>query len=63
MCLVVNPLRGFTIPDAQAEAKIESNTTNLVIKGTVRVISSDPPCKYGVSRFTTVPFKALYEQA
>jgi len=30
-----------------------------VIKGTVSVISSDPPCKDGNARYTTVPLKAL----
>jgi len=28
-----------------------------IFKGTVSIISSDPPCKDGNSRFTTVPFK------
>ena len=32
------------------------------IKGTVSVISSDPPCKDGNARFTTVPLKALSDQ-
>ena len=26
------------------------------LKGTVRVISSDPPCKVGNTRFTNLPF-------
>ena len=29
------------------------------IKGTVSIILSDPPCKDGNTRFTTVPWKAL----
>ena len=29
------------------------------VKGIVRVISSDPPCKDGNTRFTTVPLKAF----
>ena len=32
------------------------------IKGTVRVISSDPPCKDDNVRFATVPLKALSDQ-
>ena len=32
------------------------------IKGTVGVISSEPPCKDGNVRFTTVPLKALSDQ-
>ena len=31
-------------------------------KVTVSVISSDPPCKDGNARFTTVPSKALFDQ-
>ena len=31
------------------------------LKGTVSVISSDPICKYGNSRFTTAPLYALSE--
>ena len=31
----------------------------LRLKGTVSVISSDPPCKDSNARFTTVPFKPL----
>ena len=31
-------------------------------KGTVSVISGDPPCKDGKVRFTTVPFKPLSDQ-
>ena len=30
-----------------------------LLKGTVSVISSDPPCKDGNARFTTIPLKAL----
>ena len=30
------------------------------MKGTVSVITSDPPCKDGNVRFTTVPLKALF---
>ena len=33
-----------------------------MIKGTVSVISSNPPCKDGNARFTTVPLKALCDQ-
>ena len=33
-----------------------------LIKGTVNVISSEPPCKYDDAWFTTVPFKALSDQ-
>ena len=29
------------------------------LKGTVNVISSDPPCKEGNARFTMFPLKAL----
>ena len=32
------------------------------IKGTVSVISSDPPCKYGNDWFTTVALKSLSDQ-
>ena len=32
------------------------------IKGTISVISSDPACKYGIVRLTTVPLKALSDQ-
>ena len=32
------------------------------VKGTVSVIASDPPCKDGNVRFTTVPWKALSDQ-
>jgi len=35
---------------------------NLMLRGTVSVISSDPPCKDSNSRFTTVPLKALSDQ-
>ena len=31
-------------------------------KGTVSLISSDPPCKDGNARFTTVTLKALSDQ-
>ena len=31
--------------------------SEIVIKGTASVISSDPPCKDGNARFTTVPLK------
>ena len=34
----------------------------LLLKGTVSVISSDPPCKDGNARFTTVSLKALSDQ-
>ena len=34
----------------------------IIIKGTVSVISSDPPCKDGNARFTTGPLKALPDQ-
>ena len=33
-----------------------------IIKGTVSVISSDPPCKDNNVRFTTVPLKTLSDQ-
>ena len=33
-----------------------------MLKGTVRVISSDPACKDGIARFTTEPLKALFDQ-
>ena len=33
------------------------------LTGTVNLISSDPPCKDGNARFTTVPFKDLSDQA
>ena len=33
--------------------------TSNILKGTVSVISSDPPCKDGNARFTTIPLKAL----
>ena len=32
------------------------------IKGTVRVMSSNPPYKDGNVRFTTVPLKAFFDQ-
>jgi len=35
---------------------------NLLVKGTGSLISSDPPCKNGNTRFTTVPLKALSDQ-
>ena len=34
---------------------------NRRINGTVSVISSDPSCKHGKARFTTIPLKALSE--
>ena len=34
----------------------------VLVKRTVGVISSDPPCKDGNARFTTVPLKALSDQ-
>ena len=34
----------------------------LCFKGTVSVISSDPPCKDDSAGFTTVPFKVLSDQ-
>ena len=34
----------------------------MYVKGTVRLISIDPPCKEGNAQFTTVPFKALPDQ-
>ena len=33
-----------------------------LVKGTVSVILSDPPCKDANARFTTVPLKALSDQ-
>ena len=33
-----------------------------VIKGSISVISKDPPCKAGNARFTTVDLKALSDQ-
>ena len=35
---------------------------NSNIKGTVSVISSDPPCKDSSIQFTTVPLKSLSDQ-
>ena len=35
---------------------------NMGFKGTVRVISSDPPCKCGNASFTSVPLKLLFVQ-
>ena len=32
------------------------------LKGSVSIISSEPPCKDGNSRYTTVPLKPLSEQ-
>ena len=37
-------------------------TTGLDYQVAVSVISSDPPCKDGYVRFTTVPLKALFDQ-
>ena len=34
----------------------------LYLKGTVSVISSDSPCKYGNAWFTTVQLRALSDQ-
>ena len=34
----------------------------MFIKGTVSLISSGPPCKDGIARFTTVTLKALSDQ-
>ena len=34
----------------------------LLNKGIVRIISSDPKCKDGNARFTTVPLKSEQEQ-
>ena len=36
------------------------NTQKVDMKGTVSVITSDPPCKDGNVRFITVPLKALF---
>ena len=48
------------------ERKIKSRLVlfylKLVLKGTVSVISSDPPCKDDNARFSTVPLKALSDQ-
>ena len=35
----------------------ENSYINRIIKGTVSVISSDPPCKDDIARFTTIPLK------
>ena len=35
---------------------------NSSVQGTGSLISSDPPCKNGNARFTTVPFKNLSDQ-
>ena len=43
-------------------ATLEVNILLDEFKGTVRVISSDPSCKDGNARFTTVPFKAFSVQ-
>ena len=45
----------FTLFGARLTWKIYS-------KETLSVISSDPPCKDGITRFTTVPLKALSDQ-
>ena len=34
----------------------------VIIKGTLSVISSDPPCNNDNVRFTTVPLKTLSDQ-
>ena len=40
-----------------------SRTMNiLMFKGTVSIISSDPPCKDGYARFRTVPPKPYSDQ-
>ena len=36
--------------------------SSALLKGTVRIISSDPPCKDGNAWFTKVPFKDLSDQ-
>ena len=38
------------------------NDNGHYLKGTVSVISRKPPCKYGNTLFTLVPFKALSDQ-
>ena len=34
----------------------------IVYRGTVRAILSDPPCKDGNARFTTMPWKTFSDQ-
>ena len=38
------------------------NSRSFYIKGTVSVITCDPPCKDGNIRFTAIPLKALSDQ-
>ena len=40
-------------------SKFETAVFNSCVKGTVIPFSSDPPCKDGNGRFTTVPLKAV----
>ena len=42
------------------QVTLDLSTNIFRLKGTVRVISSDPPLKYGNARFTTVPLKPLF---
>ena len=37
-------------------------TSYLYLNGSVSVISSEPPCKDGNARFTTIPLKSLSDQ-
>ena len=36
--------------------------TKVPFKGTVRVLSRGPSCKYGIDRLTTIPLKALHSK-
>ena len=49
----------FLPRDVEPRFSSSSYTTVIIVKGTVSVISSDPPFKDGNVRFTTVPLKSL----
>ena len=52
--IIIQPVKIYKI--------ILKSTLSGFIKGTVSVISSDPPCKDGNSRFKTAPLKPLSVQ-
>ena len=47
---------------SKQENKEIETLTSQNFKGTVSVISSDPPCRDGISRFTTIPLKRQSDQ-
>ena len=53
-----------SLSDGTSEQNIQCTffVLRFILKGTVSIISSNPPCKDGNSRYTTVPFKPLSQQ-